>query len=470
MIFKNWLIISSQLLLLITTFSNQDFESNKKLIFQEEIFETNNWVYSFKKVSPKTDSEKSKDFALKRAILLSRLSLIDYIIGNKVDKIEIVKHPSLRKYLDDAVRFHYNDKKLDSSGLIKVYTNLSDNFVSVVMALPKKSLNQFRVISANKLIDEIVENSFKKRANNNPFLIIEVSKGKFPLECIEYLLDFFEGSYRSNWLSEYYYNKEVHEFPDGFFLEDFLESKKFSHGNCFENLAYIKYFCSHPSFFKSLGDQFKKENLLQCAQYLYFFGSILPNHDSQALECFNNLTDTKLRNISSSRETFYNQQIDSSPVFIEDKNYKNFSKIIQSLGLFRLVNSNAENKDYLSGVEEFNSEPPQIEVAIESFKKSLENDITANSCNYLGRCFVHLEKWKIARIFFMQATRIDEKHPYAMANLAICYKSIGMDEEALRIAQEAIKGNYLDDWAVQEIKNQGLYKDQDADSDLEIEE
>ena len=70
----------------------------------------------------------------------------------------------------------------------------------------------------------------------------------------------------------------------------------------------------------------------------------------------------------------------------------------------------------------------------------------------------------------MQATRIDEKHPYAMANLAICYKSIGMDEEALRIAQEAINGNYLDDWAVQEIKNQGLHKDQDADSDLEIEE
>jgi len=118
----------------------------------------------------------------------------------------------------------------------------------------------------------------------------------------------------------------------------------------------------------------------------------------------------------------------------------------------RLPNSDNQNKDYIKALDQFHDEPPNVEGALEYLKKSLENDITADACNYLGRCLVLLDKPEIAQVFFMQASQIDEKHPYAMANLAICYNSLGNKEAALSTTRSAMKGGHLDDWAVGELQ------------------
>ena len=435
-----------------TLLANLDFESNKNLIFKKEVFEAKDWIFSHKKLIPRTDSEKSRDFAYKKAELHARLNIIDFVIADQFDVNGTIKNSSLRRYFAKAIQKYFNEKVLDLAGITKFYSNFEEKNVSVVLGLPKERFDQIGDVNTSKITDKIIHDSLDNQKSNNPFLLIELSKGKYPLKCIEYLLRHIENTYNTSWLSNYYNNIEVSTIPSGFLLPDFLKSQKFTNTSCFEKLGFLNFFCAQPLYYLQAGEQFENQGMFYCSQIMYFFGSILPEIDSKSLECYNRLVDPNLKHISLKRRVVLINGFKLETHTPEEIQYKNYYKIILTSGLFNLRESPTENEDYLHALDQFHEEPPNVEGALESLKKSLESDITANACNYLGRCLVLLGRPELAQVFFMQASQIDEKHPYAMANLAICYDSLGKKEAALSTARSAMEGGHLDDWAVGELQ------------------
>jgi tetratricopeptide (TPR) repeat protein len=452
--------------------AGEAFKENEEEILNTSIISLGEWTFSHSKTKILRNNSTSQNLALNKASFAAKIAILDSLIKNRINfKIFELDNASLRK-LVKAVRYFVLENKLDLSGIQKVHSGIEDQYAHVVLALPKEKYVLPKNLSNQSIAENIIEYALKPDYSYDPFLVVELDKGKLDSQVVfSYFITFLVEKYNIEDLPAAIKKKKLKAIPDGFLVEQLMEKSKFLNLSWTSKLNYLEYFFCHPKFFYLIALDLEKNGMDEVAQLFYLIGTQLINFQGYSKKCYEALSDE--RYVGYIKENSGNEFLDllKKPDNLPEKfEHKIFGKIVSSNGQFNVDSENKVNNHFLEALNFFQEQPPKVEDAIASFKKSLEENLTANTCNYLGRCYVLQNRSDIARIFFMQATRIDEKHPYAMANLAICYKSIGMDEEALRIAQEAIKGNYLDDWAVQEIKNQGLHKNQDADSDLEIEE
>jgi len=431
------------------------FSEFKDSILKGGISTHDDWVFSHSKANFRKNTSTSKNIASNRASYIAKIQILDSLIEKRIDWKSVSLPPSLQPKFVQLVRTNALDVALDLSGIQQVHSAFHNSHASAVLALPKEkyildvNFTLLRVV--NRLLDEAFTHNYKHGLE----MILELENGKKnPDEILEYLSGFFAYKYEIEIVNKPSYSGEVNQIPDGFLVKHLLSDSKFTSLSWKEKLDYFPYFFCHPQFFYIIANDLEKNDLNATAQSFYFWGSRLINYEGFSGKCYESIKQKRYK--LHTNENGNSSPLSSLKALPQKFDFKEYGKILNSLGLLRLPNSDNQNKDYIKALDQFHDEPPNVEGALEYLKKSLENDITADACNYLGRCLVLLDQHELAQVFFMQASHIDEKHPYAMANLAICYNSLGNKEAALSTARSAMEDGHLDDWAVGELKTKIL--------------
>ena len=427
------------------------FSEFEHSILKSGISTHDDWVFSHSKANFRKNTSTSKNIASNRASYTAKIQILDSLIEKRIDWKSVSLPPSLQPKFVQLVRSNALQVALDFSGIQQVHSAFHDSYASVVLALPKGKYILDVNFTLERLINSLLEEAFSPNYKHDLEMILELEDGKKDAnEILEYLSGYFSHKYKIKIAQKLSYSCEVNQIPDGFLAKDLLSNPKFTNLPWKEKLDYFPYFFCHPQFFHIIANDLGKNGLNATAQSIYFWGSRLINYENFSAKCYDSIKQKRYKIYANENGNF--ATLSSLKNLPKKFDFKEYGKILNSLGLLRLPNSDNQNKDYLHALDQFHEEPPNVEGALESLKKSLESDITANACNYLGRCLVLLSKPELAQVFFMQASQIDEKHPYAMANLAICYDSLGKKEAALSTARSAMEGGHLDDWAVGELQ------------------
>ena len=126
--------------------------------------------------------------------------------------------------------------------------------------------------------------------------------------------------------------------------------------------------------------------------------------------------------------------------------------IIKNLGNLPTKNALATSSEFQQGNAVFFSDPPDLNAAFELYVKALEKTFSAAISNMIGRCLQLQGEVLLAIPFYMQAIKLNPKHPYAGANLAVCLFEVGEKEQAKTLAQSVLKNTELSNWGRKQIE------------------
>lgn len=427
------------------------YKSNRDEIIDKQLVLKKGFYFSCGKSKPASSSELSKELAIEKADLIAHSKFFDYLKDR-------IRWPV--RFSPVLIQNVFNEYKkttgtcFSTSGVVRIdYGQLENNTFFVVLGVPKDKL------SGTDITYQTIQKKLNTSFNNNDkrldlFTYLEICPEERIASVVDRLSKQLKDKYGAN-LDAVISSKPVTELGKLWKQGVTFTQKELQALNR-ENLLHILSQKPYdPAICFAIGDRFDKRGFKKSASLFFKRGTLWPIYNKYSKWC-----TEKIKEPFSSPSPIF-------PLILPKKIKKDISRqmvqnkfefgilgnlIIKGSGRLPISDSKNEQKLYLEATKLFFSESPQIELALEKYIMSLQEAITSDTCNMIGRCLQLKRELLLAIPFYMQASKLNPKHPYAGANLAVCLFEVGEKEQAKTLAQSVLKNTELSNWGRKQIE------------------
>ena len=409
------------------------------------------YLFSSSSFSPRSQSSVAMDGALKRSHFQAKIQILDKILAKKIvfeslgldGSLETQFISSLRQVILQKVSF-------DLSGLEVVFEARSPTEAKCVLALPAGYLDS--VLSSNQDVRQLILGSaFSGNYRLDPIVVAELSSIDQFAEVVSYWIKSLELQYKCEDLRDALDFKPISKFPKGIGRKKLLVENGFKTMSLREGLQYSSLFLNFPPYARSMAEKARRGNLPVTESVFLYLGACYPVAMPDQIHCAASVKD---RGFSSLIPTYAGRFafIDEADA-VRPTGAKNLDFILSSSGGFRLIDSNSKSPAYERGNAAFFSNPPDLISAEHLYSEAIEESVSSNVCNMLGRCYALNESPVKAVVLLTQAIIINPKHPYAGANLALALQANGLTDEATSQAHRALENPDISEFGKNELKH-----------------
>ena len=409
------------------------------------------YLFSSSSFTPRSQSSAAMDGALKRSHFQAKIQILDKILAKKFVFKSLGLDESLEAQFISSLRQVILQKEsLDLSGLEVVFEARSHTEAKCVLALPSGNLDS--VLSTNQDVRQLIlRSAFAGNYRLDPIVVAELSSiGQFA-EVVSYWIKSLELEYKCEGFRDALDFKPISKFPKGIGRKELLVEDGFKNISLREGLQYSSLFLNFPPYARSMAEKARLENFPVTESVFLYFGACYPIEMPDQIHCAASLNNRKLPPLLSKHA--------GSFVFIDETDAvrptgaTNLDFILSSSGGFRLIDSNLKSPAYERGNTAFFSNPPDLISAEILYSKAIEESVSSNACNMLGRCYALNGSPVKAVVLLTQAIIINPRHPYAGANLALALQTNGLTDEAISQAHRALENPDISEFGKNELKN-----------------
>lgn len=409
------------------------------------------YLFSSASFIPSSQSSPAITGALKRAHFQAKIQIFDKVLSRKYNFEGLGVDESLEGQFTVALRNVLREgTHLDLSGLQVVFQAKSPVVSRCVLAFSVENLEGF--LSSNPDVRQLIlESAFKGNYELDPVVVAELSSVDQFAKVVSFWSHILESNYQCEGFSDALNYKPISKFPNGISRKELLVEDGFKSISLREGLQYSSLFLNFPTYARSMAEKARLENFPVTESVFLYFGACYPIEMPDQIHCAAALEDRGFSSLIPKHA--------GSFAFIDEANAvrltgtKNLDFILTSLGGFRLIDSNFKSPAYKGGDIAFFSDPPDLISAEILYSKVIEESISSNACNMLGRCYALNGSPVKAVVLLTQAIIINPTHPYAGANLALALQSNGLTDEAINQAHRALENPDISDFGKNELKN-----------------
>jgi tetratricopeptide (TPR) repeat protein len=409
------------------------------------------YLFSSASFIPSSQSSPAITGALKRAHFQAKIQIFDKVLSRKYNFEGLGVDESLEGQFTVALRNVLREgTHLDLSGIQVVFQAKSQAVSKCVMAMPIENLEGFLSsdLDARQLI---LASAFNGNYELDPVLVSELSTVDQFEKVTSFWCRSLELNYQSEGLSDTLNYKPISKFPNGIVRKELLVEDGFKSISFREGLQYCSLFLNFPTYARSMAEKARLENFPVTESVFLYFGACYPIEMPDQIHCAAALEGRGLLSLISKHAGRFASIDEANTVCLTGT--KNLDFILTSLGGFRLIDSNLKSPAYREGGIAFSSDPPDLISAERLYSKAIEESISSNACNMLGRCYALNGSPVKAVVLLTQAIIINPTHPYAGANLALALQSNGLTDEAINQAHRALENPDISDFGKNELKN-----------------
>ena len=426
------------------------YKSNKDEIINKQLVLKKGFYFSYGKSKLASSSELSKEFAIEKADLIAHSRFFDYLKDR-------IRWPE--RFLPVLIQNVFNQYKkttgthFSTSEVVRIdYGQLENDIFFVVLGVPEDKLSGPDI--TYQTIQKKLDTSFNNNAKSiDLFTYLEICPEGRIAPVVDQLSKQLKDKYGAN-LDAVISSKPVAELGK-LWKKGVTFTQKELQALSRDNLLYILNQKPYdPAVCYFLAKWFSDNGYSRSAKLFYNRGAVWPIYSKYNKWCTEKINEP----FSSSPPSF--------PQILPKKIKKDISRqmvqnkfefgilgnlIVKGSGRLPISDSKNKQKLYLEATKLFFSESPQIELALEKYIMSLQEGITSDACNMIGRCLQLKRELLLAIPFYMQAITLNPKHPYAGANLVVSLFDAGEIGQAKTLAQTVLKNPKLSNWGRKQI-------------------
>ena len=420
-------------------------------ILPNSVTQLEGYLFSSASFIPRSQSSTAISGALKRASFQAKIQIFDRVFAQKYrfeglgldEALEGQFVASLRNVLHEGMH-------IDLSGLQTVFQAKSEAVSKCVLAIPIENLEGFLSsdLDARHLI---LQSAFNGNYELDPVVVSELST----FEQFEKVTSFWCHSLELNYQSEGFRDatnyKPISHLPKGLGQIGLLQEDGFNAISLRQGLKYSSLFLNFPSYARIIAEKARLENCPVTESVFLYFGASYPVRLPDQVYCLKSVQGRGLSSLIHENAGIFAYAGGTDALHSQSAINLNF--ILSSGGGFRIADSSSESADYFKAEEAFFSSPPELNAAEALYAKALEDSISSNTCNMLGRCYMLNRSLVKAVSLLTQATSMNPNHPYAATNLALALHMNGQVDEAVMQAHLAIKNPSISEWSKLELES-----------------
>jgi hypothetical protein len=409
------------------------------------------YLFSSASFIPRSQSSTAISGALKRAHFQAKIQIFDRVFAQKYnfeglgldEGLEGQFTASLRNVLSEGTH-------LDLSGLQTVFQAKSEAVSKCVLAIPIENLEGFLSsdLDARQLI---LASAFKGNYELDPVVVSELSTFDQFEKVTSFWCRSLELNYQSEGFSDALNYKPISQLPKGLGRIGLLREDGFNAMNLQQGLKYSSLFLNFPPYARAIAEKARLENCPVTESVFLYFGACYPVRLPEQVYCLKSVQGRGLSSFIHENAGIFAYAGDTDA--LHSPSALNLNFIMSSGGGFRLVDPSGESPNYVKAGEAFFFVPPDLKLAEKLYSEALEDLISSNTCNMLGRCYTLNNVPVKAVVLLTQATIMNPKHPYAAANLALALHANGLTDEAINQAHRALENPDISDFGKNELKN-----------------
>lgn len=409
------------------------------------------YLFSSSSFTPRSQSSAAMDGALKRSHFQAKIQILDKILARKFVFESLGLDGSLEtQFISSLRQVILREVSFDLSGLEVVFEARSPTGAKCVLALPSGYLDS--VLSSNQDVRQLILGSaFSGNYRLDPIVVAELSSIDQFAEVVSYWIKSLELEYQCEGFRDVLDFKPISTFPKGIGRKELLVEDGFKNISFREGLQYSSLFLNFPPYVRSVAEKARLENFPVTESVFLYLGACYPIGTPDQIHCAASLEDRGLSSLipkSAGSFAFIDGADAGRPT-----GAKNLDFILSSSGGFRLIDSNSKSPAYERGNAAFFSNPPDLISAENLYSEAIEESVSSNVCNMLGRCYALNGSPVKAVVLLTQAIIINPRHPYAGANLALALQENGLTVEAISQAYRALENPDISEFGKNELKN-----------------
>ena len=409
------------------------------------------YLFSSASFIPRSQSSAAIGGALKRAHFQAKIQIFDRVIAQKYnykghgldEGLEGQFIASLRRVLHDG-------QYLELSGIQVVFQLKSKAVSKCVLAMPLENLKGFLSsdLDARQLI---LASAFNGNYELDPVVVSELSTHDQFEKVTSFWCRSLELNYQSEGFSDATNYKQISYLPKGLGRTELLQEDGFKAMSFRQGLKYSSLFLNFPPYARAIAEKARLENCPITESVFLYFGASYPVKLPDQVFCLKSVQERGLSSFIHENAGIFAYAGNTDA--LHSPSALNLNFILSSGGGFRMVDSSSESANYFKADEAFFSSPPELNKAEVLYAKALEDSISSNTCNMLGRCYMLNRSLVKAVPLLTQAISMNPNHPYAATNLALALHMNGQVDEAVRQAHLAMKNPSITEWSKQELES-----------------
>lgn len=409
------------------------------------------YLFSSASFIPRSQTSAAVNGALKRSHFQAKIQIVDKLLAKKIDFEDVGLDGSLEgQFISSLRQVFLQEIAFDLSGLEVVFEAQSQTEVNCVLAIPLGYLDD--VLPSNQDARQLIlASAFSGNYALDPIVVAELSRVDQFTEVVRYWSKLLELKYDCEGLSDAINFKPIPELPKGMGRTELLLEDGFKAMSLRQGLKYSSLFLNFPPYARAIAEKARLENCAVTETVFLYFGACFSVKLPDQIYCFESLEERGFSKLIPDFAGSFHfvgnaEKADSTAS-------SNLDSILSSSGGFRLIDSNLESLAYQCGNDSFFLNPTDLRMAEVFYSKAVEETISSNVCNMLGRCYALNGSTAKAVALLNQAVAINSKHPYAGANLALALHLNDFNDEAIEQAQRALENPEISEWGEQELNN-----------------
>lgn len=415
------------------------------------ITQTEGYLFSSASFIPRSQSSAAISGALKRAHFQAKIQIFDRVFAQKYNFKDHGLDEGLEGQFIVSLRSVLHEgQHLELSGIQVVFQRKSKAVSKCVLALPIENITDFLSsdLDARELI---LASAFNGNYDLDPVVVSELST----FDQFEKVTSFWCHSLELNYQSEGFSNvtnyKPISYLPKGLAQTWLLREDGFREMSLQQGLKYSSLFLNFPPYARAIAEKARLENCPVTESVFLYFGASYPVKLPDQVYCLKSVQGRGLSSYINEKAGIFAYAGDTDA--IHSPSASNLNSILSSGGGFRIVDPSTESANYFKADEAFFSSPPELNIAETLYAKALEDSISSNTCNMLGRCYMLNHSLVKAVSLLTQAAFMNPNHPYAASNLALALHMNGQIDEAVRQAHLAMENPFISEWSKLELES-----------------
>ena len=426
------------------------YSQNKNAIIESGIYEKDGHVFSCGKVTIQKGTTSARNAALSKARTKALTGFYRTI------RLKMKWPENLNKKLHNPLFEQYIDLsgiKLEVSKAVETGSGyLNDETCYKVLAIPRENIHHDSLTYSSLIstLDNAFENSDRRLRNSLYLEICPVNKIKSVIPRLAAQLGMQYGANVKAVVNGKFFSQ-----PSDFSVIDKIESiedlKGLNYDQLFDLLDICPYF---PKTCYLLGKKMFQQGKYRNASLFFLRGTVWKIDDE-----FNELCEKSVKDRFSN---FALPESHKQILRLKDKvveSYQSFylslgpnsEAVINSFGTIPIKDLKSHSDELDKGNKLFLSSPPDIDRALAHYLSEIEQNISADVCNMIGRCLGIENQYYIAIPYLLQSIISNPKHRHAWVNLALTFNKMGMKKMGKAYALVAERTGNLDTWGKEQV-------------------
>ena len=432
------------------------YRSIRQEIMNRQFMIEQGYCYSFGQSVSASASELSKEMAVEKADLIAREHFFNYFKSQvhwPEDFSPVLIQNIWDQYRQTAVTRFLTTRvvKVDSG-------QLDDDHFFVVLGTPEENISKTDITFDN--IRRSLDASVKQEGGVDFFTYLEICPAQKVLSLLSEPFGQLQQRYGNN-ADAVIRSKPVVELGRLWEKNITFSDEELRGLSIHELFSILDQKPYDPAICYFLAERFFHDGYPRSASLFYSRGTIWPFDNEYRTRC----TEKMMPPFKDSHRSFSSipaptEKLKQDIAYQAGRSELMFgvygALIIKGLGQLPLCDSIKEPEQYLEANKLFFSTSPRIELAFGKYVGALQEVITADICNMIGRCLQLQGDLLLAVPFYYQAVLLNKEHPYACANLAVCLHMLNEKELTREIARAALKNPKLSDWGRKQIEEKIL--------------